>query len=750
MADEGRPGHVGVAGDRDAQRHLRCAARAVEHALESGEEHREQRLVVGGGGRAEGIDGGGVDASCLPLGGVGLPRRAWSIGREVGDRIRGCQRRLPVALRCRPALVVVVVGDQREIVDELHRLGEWIVAGHPVGGRSLVCAVESAELLDDDTARPAIADDVVHGEEQQVVGRAESGDGGSDQGPGREVEGGVDLPPTELDQLRVAARLVEAGEVDERHVDVEGRRDPLLAAIGRDRRAERGVAGDHGGDAPAEGVDVERARELDGVREVVRPVGVVAEPGREPDLLLARRERRGRRAGVTAGRGVVDIVRAGRGRRAAYRTREEPGALHGVDRTPVGGGEVDEVGVGVGGRQERPTALGDVDALVSQVEVEEAGKPVRLVEPGEEQRAKVLDRQRSADGPKVLVELAGERGGPIAERRLQLGAGGREMGERRSGGGEGDRMAHERASEPGHVGGGQRIVAVLPRPAVERIHVVATAGDDPDREPATDHLPVGGDVGSHAEQGLGPAGVAAESGDHLVEDECGARPLRERPEAVEELDGLERRVATLHRFDEHGGQIGPERLDRSQRLVGAVVEHDQLVGHAGGDAGGDRYRPALTVHGHPPGEHLVEQPVVVVGERDHLRPPGHGSRHSQRGEHGLRAGVAERDALGAGHRRDERRHLAGERRLGADLEPEGELFGDRVDDERRRVAEEVHPEAHRDVEVLVAVDIPDLRSGRAGGDDRVDELLPREAEPRHGAGIGEVRSVLGGRTLRSG
>ena len=71
-----------------------------------------------------------------------------------------------------------------------------------------------------------------------------------------------------------------------------------------------------------------------------------------------------------------------------------------------------------------------------------------------------------------------------------------------------------RTKVPGEVGdadGRDRVVAVLPVAAVERVHELALAGDDADREAAADHLAVGREVGLDAEQPLGAARVRSGS-----------------------------------------------------------------------------------------------------------------------------------------------------------------------------------------------------------------------------------------------
>ena len=98
--------------------------------------------------------------------------------------------------------------------------------------------------------------------------------------------------------------------------------------------------------------------------------------------------------------------------------------------------------------------------------------------------------------------------------------------------------------EPG--GGGDRVAGQ--RAGVEhraqrrqRLHHVAPAADGADRQPAADHLAERGEVGRHVVLRLGAAGVEAEAGDDLVEDEQGADPVALGAQPVEEARAPGRR-----------------------------------------------------------------------------------------------------------------------------------------------------------------------------------------------------------------
>ena len=113
------------------------------------------------------------------------------------------------------------------------------------------------------------------------------------------------------------------------------------------------------------------------------------------------------------------------------------------------------------------------------------------------------------------------------------------------------------------------------------------------------------------------------------------------------------------------------------------------------------------------------------------------------GHHRFRAGIAEGHALVAGHLGEQRGDLAGELRLRAGGKPFVQLLADRFDDEIRRVAERGGAVAVDQVDVLVAVDVPDPASPERGGTrSGIDELLPFRAKARRGARIGEHRAIV--------
>ena len=84
--------------------------------------------------------------------------------------------------------------------------------------------------------------------------------------------------------------------------------------------------------------------------------------------------------------------------------------------------------------------------------------------------------------------------------------------------------------------------------------------------------------------------------------------------------------------------------------------------------------------------------------------------------------------------------FAGERVLRADLVALVELLAHRLVHEVRLPAEQVHAEAVERVDVLVAVEVPDVRALRALDHDLVDDLLDQRTEAVDHARVGEVRA----------
>ena len=133
-----------------------------------------------------------------------------------------------------------------------------------------------------------------------------------------------------------------------------------------------------------------------------------------------------------------------------------------------------------------------------------------------------------------------------------------------------------------------------------------------------------------------------------------------------------------------------------------------------------------------------------------LVAPRDGAGDAQRRHHGFGARVAERHALVAGELAEELGDLAGELGLRADGKTFGDLRRHRFDDEVGGMAESRLAIAVDEIDILVAVDVPDPRALRARADDGIDELLPLGPKAGNRARIGENGPIGFGQALGAG
>ena len=140
--------------------------------------------------------------------------------------------------------------------------------------------------------------------------------------------------------------------------------------------------------------------------------------------------------------------------------------------------------------------------------------------------------------------------------------------------------------------------------------------------------------------------------------------------------------------------------------------------------------------------------MIRALEDDDAIAVGHRACDAERRHDGLGAGVTERDPLVAGQFAEQLGDLARELRLRPDREAEPQLRGDGVDDEVRGVTERRLAEAVEDVDVFVAVDVPDARSLGLDAGDGIDHLLPLAAKPGGDARVGEHAAIALRQRLR--
>lgn len=256
---------------------------------------------------------------------------------------------------------------------------------------------------------------------------------------------------------------------------------------------------------------------------------------------------------------------------------------------------------------------------------------------------------------------------------------------------------------------------------------------------ASEGLAVGGEVGDDAVVVLGAAGVGAQAGEHLVEEEDDGAPGGQLPQRAQEGDRAQGGVAALDRFDEDRGDGVAEFVDDVQALLAAVFEDEEFGHRARGDAARDG--DGVAAVGAGTAEDRVDVAVVGAAEHDHAVASGGRAGEPQGGGVGLAAGVRERHPLHAGELREQ---FGGHARvLGARSEAQsvGEVPADGLRHRGGLVAEQQRAEAHGDVGVVVAVDVRQPGAVRRAGRDRVLHLLRRPPEADHGPAVRQHRSV---------
>src|SRR5580704_19215102 len=126
-------------------------------------------------------------------------------------------------------------------------------------------------------------------------------------------------------------------------------------------------------------------------------------------------------------------------------------------------------------------------------------------------------------------------------------------------------MADEGSGKEGNANFRERIIAVLPHAAIERVHELRLAGQDADRETAANNLAVGGHVRADTENCLGAAGMSTEPGHNFIKDESRACFCRELAQLVQEFAGLKVGMAALHWLHHDSRKfaaVGPNIFER--------------------------------------------------------------------------------------------------------------------------------------------------------------------------------------------
>ena len=208
------------------------AAVPVQHGDEAGEQRHEQRRALPLGQASQRRDHDGRDVERHVVAVVAELRGPGPVGGELQDGEIG-ELLAPVvdlAVQLGPGERLALPVGEVAVLERQRRQR----AG-PAGGER---GVDDGELGREDRRRPAVAHDVVDGEQQRPVGRTDPDELGPQQRTGLQVEGGAGErggPPLDLGP---AGRFGQPAHVDDVEGDVQRRSD----RAGRDDRRSRGTS----------------------------------------------------------------------------------------------------------------------------------------------------------------------------------------------------------------------------------------------------------------------------------------------------------------------------------------------------------------------------------------------------------------------------------------------------------------------------------------------------------------------------
>ncbi len=609
---------VGAVGDRRAHHHVGLARPAVEQHVEGREQRHEEGHALASAESAERVRRARVEREGSAAAAVRGSGGSGAIGGQI-DRGGGAgEATLPVGelpiegLAGQPApLPGCVVG----VLDRQGRQGRRATLGEGL--------VERSDLAVEHADRPAVGDDVVHGDAEDVRVGAEREEVGAYHRATGEIEGarhlGGEGAPEGLGVERGELENEPRLGVNERH------RAPVDE---RERRAEDLVAALDLAEGPSERGDVQRSVEARDEGDDVRRVGGI-ELVQEPEALLRERE------GPWSGARQRD-QRGRQGRVAGLERgadpRREVGDCRGLEERPQR--ELD-----VQGDADAGDHLGREERVPSQLE--EAVVRAPRIRPQPEHLGED-GGQRLLDGPARGDALA--EGGVVPGRRGQRAAihlavaGQRQLVERD------DRGRHQVLRQPRPEPGAQLGATgcahhVGHETAVSR----GVLADD-------DHAGADAGVGGDGRLDLARLDAEAAQLDLLVEPaEERQRAVREPPHPV--AGAVEPRAGPF------GEGIGYESLRRQLRAAQVsarqpVTAHVQLAGHA------DGYGRSVVV------EHVDTGAGEGTADGDAGRGRGRGDRVAAR-ERGALGGAVSVDERHGGQQGEGLLHVRDAERLAA-------------------------------------------------------------------------------------
>ncbi len=246
---------------------------------------------------------------------------------------------------------------------------------------------------------------------------------------------------------------------------------------------------------------------------------------------------------------------------------------------------------------------------------------------------------------------------------------------------------------------------------LEPVHVLGLPDERRDRHAVPEGLSEGGQVRDDAVPLLRAARREPETGDDLVEDDERAGGVR----AVE--DALQEALRRL--LGAHGLQHDCRR--RPGLPFERGVERAEVVEQKGVGERPNCFRNTDRPRGRP------DVPVLpaVIAAHDDAVPAGAGPREAHRRRRRIRAGLREADAIRARHQGgDPLGYLDLDRVREREDDSVAQLALDRLAHRGMAVSEDDRAQRHREVEIPVAVDVPDIRALGARDVRRRDALHP--------------------------
>ena len=165
-----------------------------------------------------------------------------------------------------------------------------------------------------------------------------------------------------------------------------------------------------------------------------------------------------------------------------------------------------------------------------------------------------------------------------------------------------------------------------------------------------------------------------------------------------------------------------------KRLVAAVFKQQEIIYRALGDARCDRHAGQNVILPDRPSHHIVRMTVIGIVEHHDLVALGRCARQPQRRHHRFGTGVGKRHPL---HSRQFANQLGGLTRLRwTRAEQQGIVgqVGQRLVNKSGVVAKQRNALAHGDIDVFIAIDIPDPGTMSLCPGDRIQHFLGGEAK----------------------